>query len=401
MKAAATKPENTNDTRLLAGYIPEARWKRWALVMAGWTVIALISAVYFYAWRRIGEQPVLWSWPMLIIAKLSVWYCWGALTVLIIKLGRWIPFQREHWLRWGATHLVLSLIIVIAFMLYYSVAMFVLRSGAETDTSFVRMFGILSSWHQSFYFLAYWAILGIDYAISYYNRFRDRQFRAAELERRLALAQLDTLKAQLQPHFLFNTLHMISSMMHKDTKAADRMLTKLSDLLRLSLKMAPKPETTLREELEITQVYLEIQRSRFQDRLNIELDIDPALHDAAVPNFLLQPLVENAIQHGVSQTSEQALIRIAAQSDNGSLEMLVEDNGPGLPENWAIEERERIGVGNTRERLQQFYGAAHSFELTSRESGGASVRIRIPLKHLTTDDIATEGNNERTRQRTN
>jgi MFS family permease len=263
MNAVEDTTQIRPEARLFAQYIPDVRWQRWALVIAGWTAIALISAVYFYVWRRVGDQPVLWSWPMLIVAKLCIWYCWAALTVLIVKLGRWIPFERESWLRWGATHLALSIVIVVGFMLYYTVAMFALRSIAESDTSFMRMFGILSSWHQSFYFLAYWAILGIDHAIRYYNRFRDRQIRAAELERRLAQAQLTKLKAQLQPHFLFNTLHMISGMMHKDAKAADRMLTKLSDLLRLSLKIAPKPETSLREELEITQIYLEIQRARF------------------------------------------------------------------------------------------------------------------------------------------
>lgn len=374
----------------LSRLLPESRAKRWALFITFWTVVALVSAAYFWTWRRMAGLTELWTWPMLIVAKVLVWYVWALVTLLILKLGRKFRPEGTSWLRWGLIHLGFSIAIVGLYMIYYTVSLLSLRSASLELESLSANFGLLSSWHQSFFFLAYWAIIGIDYALDYYRRYRERELRTMQLERRLAQAQVDALRAQLQPHFLFNTLHMISTLMHRDAASADRMLTKLSDMLRMTLKNVDRQEITLNEELELTRLYLEIQRSRFKDRLQIEVAVPSELYDAQVPNLLLQPLVENAIQHGVAPHSNQALVRIAAVRSNGSLTLTVEDNGPGLPENWSLE-TSRIGLTNTRERLRQLYGENYSFELASRPEGGVAAVVRLPL--VTAAAASTPPNN--------
>ena len=229
-----------------------------------------------------------------------------------------------------------------------------------------------------FNLLIYWVIVTVGHALGYYRKYHERELRAAELEKRLTEAKLQALQMQLNPHFLFNTLNAISSLMHKDVEAADRMIVRLSDLLRLALERTDAQEVPLREELAFLDRYVEIEMIRFGKRLTVHKDIGPDILDALVPNLILQPLVENAIRHGIEPRAKPGRIELRARLENGMLQMQVTDNGAGLPENESPEEG--IGLSNTRARLQQLYGDAHHFELGKAAGGGTIVSLRIPIR---------------------
>jgi LytS/YehU family sensor histidine kinase len=209
-------------------------------------------------------------------------------------------------------------------------------------------------------------------ALDYYRKYRDREYR-------LVQAQLQALKAQLQPHFLFNTLNSISTLMHEDVEAADRMVVSLGDLLRATLSEVGGQEVTLRRELEVLDLYLRIQLIRFQDRLRVNRDVDPRALDACVPNLVLQPLVENAIKHGIAPHSVDGVIDISARVEGATLVLSVRDDGPGLQQ-AGRETAEGVGLSNTRARLERLYGAAQGMKYGNASAGGFEVELRIPFR---------------------
>lgn len=243
-------------------------------------------------------------------------------------------------------------------------------------------------------FSAYVPAVLIAHAVWYYQNFRDRELRSVHLEVELAKANLQALKSQMQPHFLFNTMHSISALMMTDVPAADKMMTRLSDLLRMSLENKGVQLTTLNRELEFVTGYLEIEKIRFEDRLNVVLDIAPDTLDALVPHLLLQPLVENAVKHGISRNSTQGVIRLTARREAGSLDLRVRDNGPGLGLSNLSLSNAGVGLTTTRERLQKLYGSHQSFEIGNAPEGGADVHVRLPFRtetHPSMSDVAAEG----------
>jgi len=203
--------------------------------------------------------------------------------------------------------------------------------------------------------------------------------KASQLRTQLVQSQLEALKMQVQPHFLFNTLHSISSLLSKDTEGARKMITRLGDFLRLTLENSGSMEVTLQQEIEFLNGYLEIERIRFQDRLTTDIRIDPEVLDVRVPNLILQPIVENAMRHAVGN-SRSGHVEISAAPRNGALHIEVKDNGPGLQVDRAFEARRGKGVGlaNTQARLVGLYGTAAKFEMVNRPSGGLTVTIEIP-----------------------
>ena len=206
-----------------------------------------------------------------------------------------------------------------------------------------------------------------------------RRWRASQLEARRAHSQLETLRAQLHPHFLFNTLHDISTLMHRDVEAADRMLADLSDLLRVSLESTSRQEVSLQQELDSLEPYLRIEQARFPDRLTVQMRIDPAVLDAQVPNLILQPLVENAIRHGIAARAGGGQVVVLAYRDRGRLRLEVRDDGCGLPLEDSGRPHEGAGLANTRARLRQIYGGAQSFSLDPAPGGGAVASLEIPF----------------------
>jgi two-component system LytT family sensor kinase len=227
--------------------------------------------------------------------------------------------------------------------------------------------------------LQYTIVLIVHHAIDYYRRYEEGRRRATELEAQLAKAQLAALRMQLQPHFLFNTLHAISELVHSDPEAAERMIARLSDFLRLTLEHSGTMEVSLEQELEFVKRYLEIEKMRFEERLRVDLQVDPETLQARVPNLILQPLVENALRHGVARRARDGILRIRCSRVNGRLAMQVADNGPGA----SGEIGEGVGLSNTRERLERLFGDQHRFELSNAPGGGFEATIEIPFASWT------------------
>ena len=246
--------------------------------------------------------------------------------------------------------------------------------------SFVEMFSSRALNQIHLDLLIYGATIGMSYAVSYYFRFREREFRASQLESQLAQAQLQTLKMQLHPHFLFNTLNAIAGLVRDSrNKAAVNMLAGLSDLLRYTLENAGKQQVPLREELEFLELYLDIQQMRFSDRLRVELHIEPETLSALVPNLILQPLVENAIRHGISRRAAAGLVGVSANRDGGDLHIRIYDDGPGLKQDNGNRMVEGVGLSNTRARLKQLYSGEQNFSLAERPNGGVEAVLIIPF----------------------
>jgi LytS/YehU family sensor histidine kinase len=244
------------------------------------------------------------------------------------------------------------------------------------QTTFAGQFRAVFFTNYQWYLL----LMGAAYTLEYLRRLRDRDVQAAQLNERLAHARLEALKMQIQPHFLFNTLHTISELIHEDPDAAERMLTRLGDLLRLTVDNAQSHEVTLTQEMEFLEAYLEIQRTRFSDRLEVMVNVADDAREALVPNLVLQPLVENAIRHGAASTGGQGVILVKAVRVNGRLRMEVHDNGAGprVPERPRT--RQGVGVKNTRARLEQMYGADGRLELSHCPIGGTVAAVEIPYR---------------------
>jgi LytS/YehU family sensor histidine kinase len=228
--------------------------------------------------------------------------------------------------------------------------------------------------------LPFWAMIALIHALEFRRRYRQREFEAARLQAQLTEARLEALTAQLHPHFLFNTLQGISTLMHRDVRAADAMLSRLSDLLRQTLQRGERQEVSLGEELEVLEHYVEISRERFKDRLVFETHIAESLRDALVPFFILQPLVENALQHGIARRAGVGLVRISAEQQDAELHLYVSDDGPGLAQEERAFPREGIGLRNTRQRLRQLYGDQQSLKLETPAEGGLRVKLTIPYR---------------------
>jgi LytS/YehU family sensor histidine kinase len=244
-----------------------------------------------------------------------------------------------------------------------------------------RLFFLNFDWEM----MTYWAVVGLSHALDFHNESQDRALAAAQLETRLAEAQLQALQRQLHPHFLFNTLNAISALMHRDTEAADAMLERLSDLLRLTLDRIAVQVVSLREELEFIDKYLEIEQTRFGDRLQVATLIEPETLDAAVPNLVLQPLVENAIRHGIATKVGGGHVEITARRVGASLVLSVRDDGPGLSQAKRDALNTGVGLSNTRSRLEHLYRDRYRFEFAEPAGGGLAVTIEIPFVAIAED----------------
>lgn len=350
-------------------------WSRWTLFFAFWTLVGLSFAIQFYLASSNAGWPIPWN--RAVRSSLGDWYVFALLSVPAFKLARRFRFERSNWVAVGLMHLVAGLLFSSVYVVLRGALAYWEAKTVGTPVTFGEMLNALlaKTFYLNLWF--YWVIVAVGHAFDYYQRFHERELRASELEGRLAQARLQALQSQMNPHFLFNTLHTISTLMHKDVDAADRMVMKLSELLRLALDNTETHEVPLSQELDFLERYLEIEKTRFRERLNVELNIAPETLRARVPNLVLQPLVENAIRHGVERHARPGRIILRAHRENGELQLEVQDNGGGIPEGKPL--REGIGLSNTRSRLQQLYGAAQSFELKNVDSGGLLARVILPF----------------------
>lgn len=362
--------------------VARRQWQiKWGLIFSFWTVLGLLYTTQIYVGMRLEGMSHSF-WRLLAWQLLGCWYGWLVFTPLILWLGRRFPIERPSWKRNLPVHLI-ACSLLAAIHSVVVVASTILLQPFDTMTkkrAFIDLFRARMASEFNLELIVYGMILGVGYAFQYYRRYRERELRASQLESQLAQAQLQALRMQLQPHFLFNTLNGISSLVRdQKNKAAVSMIAGLSDLLRHTLENAGKQEVPLREELEFLELYLDIQQMRFPDRLKVQMKIAPEALDAQVPNLVLQPLVENAIRHGIALRASSGTVGVSARRDDGLLEMKVYDDGPGLKPLWHIEESGGIGLANTRARLEQLYGERYRFDVHNRDGGGVEAVIMIPL----------------------
>ena len=342
---------------------------RFALLLAGvWTLLAVLAASQDALNLAYHGEPVPWG-PVFGISLLD-WYTCAAFTPLVLWLVRRHPLRASAWLRRGVLYAAAAAVMtVLKYALYVP-----LRQVVAPIAGF-SLAGILA---DRFFmeFLAFASVIGIALAAEYYRTMREREVRASQLEARLAQAQLDALRAQIRPHFLFNTMNAVSTLMHRDVEAADEMLAQLCDLLRETLDADGVQQVPLRDELRVLDRYLDIMRLRFSDRLTVDVRVHPDVLDEPVPHFILQPLAENAIEHGIARDPRAGRIVVAAERAADGLRLTVSDDGPG-PAGGTAAVREGIGLSNTRERLRQLYGPAATLRLRASPSG-TEVELTIP-----------------------
>jgi two-component system LytT family sensor kinase len=354
------------------------RLMRLGLIWGIWTIAALFFSTQVFMMYYSERQPIPYKRAFLVQG--SACYLWALATPLVLWLARRFRIERHHWLRKVVLHFFLSLTLVTVLIALHFVVYMILMGRGSMITP-LRLFGYVYP-NLDRWLLLYWFIILMSHAFNYYNSYRKGELKASELRTQLVESQLEALKMQVQPHFLFNTLHSISALLSKDTEGARRMITRLGDFLRLTLENSGSMEVTLQQEIEFLNGYLEIERIRFQDRLTTDISIDPEVLEARVPNLILQPIVENAMRHAVGNGTA-GRVEITAAARNGAVHIEVKDNGPGLQMDRTFEARRGKGVGlaNTQARLVGLYGTAASFEITNRPSGGLLVTIEIPRRH--------------------
>jgi signal transduction histidine kinase len=351
---------------------------RWPLVLLVATMLSIVSSVLAVQFTLSMGKPTT-DWRSIVVLNFSYWYIWACFTPAIVWLSQHFRLERQALLLAVVIHVPAVALFSFAHIAAMGAVQWWLAATAGRSLSW--WLEVKRSTLQNFDWemMTYWAIAGLSHAVLYYRESRDRAVRASQLETRLIEAQMATLQQQLQPHFLFNTLHAISTLMHRDVEAADRTLMSLGDLLRMTLENVGQQDVTLQAELEFVSKYLEIERTRFADRLIVTFNIDPVALDSLVPSLLLQPLVENAIKHGVAKKAGTGHIEISAKNQHGKLWIEIRDDGAGLSESGLAALQKGIGVSTTRARLQHQFGADFRFEF-HRQEPGVAVVIAVPWR---------------------
>jgi two-component system, LytTR family, sensor kinase len=363
--------------------VPRQSIRNYARIFLAWTALGLFFFSQSLTQKFFSRDPTPW-WHFLITWLTSVWIS-ALLTPVIVWLGRRFPFTRREWLHRTAVHLLFSVAfslieLIVASAIFPRLGVFPVYMKTFVGTFF---FLFILGFHQNI--TSYWTVICIDYAIRYYRGYQESErqalklkLHASELQSQLVRSQLSALKTQLQPHFLFNTLNAIMVLVRQQRgRQAEEMLAGLSDLLRCVLEDVDAQEVPLRRELEYVQLYLSIEQVRFRDRLRVEISADPATLDAAVPHMVLQPIVENAIRHGIGRSSAAGRLQISAARVNDTLELNVRDDGPGLS-SIDLSRKGGIGLANTRARLHQLYGEAAHLKVENAEQGGAIATMVLP-----------------------
>ena len=352
--------------------------RRFWTIFALWSVYGVFNTIVVHTRSLLYGKPM--SWTECALYEISYVWIWAAVTPLVLLLSRRFPLGPSHARRNAAVHIVGAFLcaILTKSVWDFTALPFVAPSMVPVDFETFQK-SILRA--LDFSVLHYLIVLICHHAVEYYSKYENGRLRASQLEARLATAQLQALKMQLHPHFLFNTLNSISELVHSDPARAESMIVRLSDFLRLTLDHVGTPEVPVGEEIDFLRRYLEIEKLRFEERLSVEWDIDPATLHVRVPNLILQPIVENALKHGISRNSGHGILRISCQRENGRLAMKIFDNGPG-PQRPPTSEpvREGVGLNNTRSRLERVYGGDHHISLRRVAGGGFEVAIRVPMR---------------------
>jgi two-component system LytT family sensor kinase len=350
------------------------RLGRVVLAALAWTVIGFIFAL-----------PSLSAghWQRSVVGSLAQWWSWGLVTPLIFWADRRLPLSGKQLPQRMLAHLIPSFIFTSVYIYIFAAVLAILGIGSWSSLQSTKLLAgalrgmFLWSW------LVYWLIFGAGQVYHYYEHYLSSELQMERLERNFSEARLNALRMQLDPHFLFNALNTISSQVERDPRLARGMIEHLGDLLRLSLESKDRQEVPLAEEMSFLDHYVAIQKIRFGDQLKIETQISPEVKYASVPCLFVQPLVENAIRHGISRRSSGGTVVISAQRVDGHLTIRIADDGVGLPDGWTLENSTGLGLSVTRERIAGLYPNGSSrFAVRRRTGGGTEVEISLPLRML-------------------
>ena len=356
---------------------------RWVFLIA--TLLGIFSTAQSYRLSSLNPRARIEGVELgaLLILNLALWYIPAALIGPIFRIAARVRLDSEKWIRAVVTHAFAAL----TFSIVHTAIMLAVRATLWPELRRLPAAALLTV-AQSHYLrnldwtlVTYAGVVGLSYALDYYRESQARALKAAHLETSLMEARIKALEAELHPHFLFNTLHAISTLVHTDPEAADRMISRLSDLLRLTFDRSGAAGIPLKEELEFLQKYLEIEQIRFRDRLSVRFDIDPETLDVEVPRLILQPIVENAIKHGIGPMSGHGLVQVSAKRRTGEIWIEVRDNGVGLSRNARNHLTSGVGLTNTRARLEWLYGSHQRLDFAEGE-GGLAVQMRLPLHRI-------------------
>jgi len=348
------------------------RWARWLAAILLWSALGVLFAL---------PSLSAGNWRRMLLGSLAQWWAWGLVTPLILWIDARLPFKENQFARRILAHLPASVVLTLVYF-YVVIAMGTLFglgvSRMLASAHFLptaALPGLLWSW------LVYWVIFGVHQTFRYRQHYLASELRLERMERSFSEARLNALRMQLDPHFLFNALNTISSQVERDPRLARAMIEHLGDLLRLSLDARDRQEIPLAEELAFLDHYVAIQKIRFPENLRIEIQVAPEVRYALVPSLIIQPLVENAIRHGVSRRASGGAVTVTAERGSNQVEIRVVDDGVGLPPGWSLDTSPGMGLSVTRERIIGLHPDGSSrFSVQPHDGGGTEVRISLPLR---------------------
>lgn len=364
----------------------------WAIAfgIATFTVTASVMLMH-PAYVQLKEQM---KWGDMFRQQMTWWYLWIPIVPIILSLSKRFRLDSPDWMRNLAFHLPACILLCLVHLSLYVYVSYLVGGGRswldekhQMSATEMLIFLIRTPSQVNFRtrIALYAGITLMAHVVEAYRRSEQEELKGLELERKLSEAKLQALKMQLHPHFLFNTLHSISALIYKDLRGAEEMIARLMKFLALTLENNGPQVVPLQKELEFLRCYLEIESVRFQDRLSVKMEIDPSALEAKVPNLITQPIVENAIRHGIAARATAGRIYIRGRLDHGKLRLEIRDNGPGL-----TRIKEGLGLKNTRARLQQLYGNNHRLEFSNDSGGGLTVTMEIPAQTEYTEVFALQ-----------
>jgi two-component system LytT family sensor kinase len=348
------------------------RWARWISAALLWTILGLVFALPGLS------TP---NWNRFLLGSLTMWWSWGLITPLIFWADARLPFKEKQLGMRVLAHLLVS----IALTLLYSYVFFAMGAvfGLIPWKALQPRIFLANTFNEAILWrwLVYWAIFGARQTFRYYEHYLSSELRLEQMERNFSQARLNALRMQLDPHFLFNALNTISSQVERNPRLARTMIEHLGDLLRLSLDARDRQEIPLAEEIAFLDHYVAIQKIRFAENLRIEIEVAPDVKYALVPCLIVQPLVENAIRHGISRRASGGTVTVTARRIQNQVEIRVTDDGVGLPPGWTLETSSGMGLSVTRERIVGLHPNGNSrFSVQPRPGGGTEVAITLPLR---------------------
>jgi signal transduction histidine kinase len=347
------------------------------LLVCAWSAYGLLCASQTHYWYAFTKTPM--SWADCLRYEMTYSTIWAACTPFVLWAAKRYRFERRLWPRSFAIHIPLMALTVTTARVAYELIAAPPNAFFRAGFGWAKLFRSVESNFDTG-LLLYAVVVLVEHAFIYYRRYQSGLTKASQLQTQLVQAQLQALKMQLHPHFLFNTLHTIAALVHEDPEMAERTIARLGELLRLFLATSSIHEVPLSEEVRILNLYLEIERARFEERLQVRYDLPEELLEVTVPNLVLQPLVENSIRHGIGKRAEPGWIAIAAERDADTLVLRVTDNGQGLTDDPLKPVQQGMGLAITRGRLESLYGAGQSLVLRNLPAGGVEARITLPLR---------------------